>query len=207
VRAIRDVDGETPIILDCGFYATPWAFKVLQPVADAKTLYSFHFYEPFAFTNQRNQGHYVYPGRVPTGEGDDPPTEEWNQARMISFFNPVTDWQTQWKISPRRILVGEVGVFRANPGAAQYLEDALTTFAGRGWHWAFYSFREDDWHGMDYELGSASPSAAYRLAVEAGRMPGPDVYRGSAIFAVIQKHLRHETAHAIQVEKPSEERR
>ncbi|MBI5386425.1 MAG: hypothetical protein HZA90_17275 [Verrucomicrobia bacterium] len=28
VRAIRDVDGETPIILDSGFYATPGAFKL-----------------------------------------------------------------------------------------------------------------------------------------------------------------------------------
>lgn len=51
---------------------------------------------------------------------------------------------------------------------------------------------------MDYELGAATPSAAYRLAVEAGRMPGPDVYRGSVIFEVIQKHLRHETAHPIR---------
>jgi len=29
VRAIREIDRETPIILDSGFYATPWAFKVL----------------------------------------------------------------------------------------------------------------------------------------------------------------------------------
>jgi endoglucanase len=190
VRAVREVDRETPIILDSGFYATPWAFKALKPVADAKTLYSFHFYEPFAFTNRKNQGRYVYPGRIPTGEDDAPPIEEWNQARLVSFLEPVRDWQRRWNIPDRRILAGEVGVYRTNTGATQYLDDALSVFNDRGWHWAFYSYREDNWDGMDYELGTAKASAAYWQAIEAGRMPGPDVYRGSSIFDVIQKHLR-----------------
>ena len=190
VRVIREVDGETPIILDSGFYATPWAFKVLQPVADSNTLYSFHFYEPFAFTNHRNQGRYAYPGRIPTGEADAPPVEEWNRARMRSFLKPVRDWQQRWGVPARRILVGEVGVYRRNPGAAQYLDDALNLFTEEGWHWAFYSFREDNWDGMDYELGAAPANAAYWQALESGRMPGAEAYRGNPIFEVILNHLR-----------------
>lgn len=190
VRAIREIDSETPIILDSGFYATPWAFKVFQPVNDVNTLYSFHFYEPYAFTNHRNQGRFVYPGTIPTGESDAPPTEEWNRAYMTSFLKPVRDWQARWHIPAGRILVGEVGVCRLNKGAARYLDDALTVFSEQGWHWAFYSFREDNWDLMDYELGTAKATAAYWQAIAAGRMPGADVYRGSPLFDVIQRRLR-----------------
>jgi len=190
VRAIREVDSETPVILDSGFYATPWAFKVLQPVSDANTLYSFHLYEPFAFTSRQNKGRFVYPGKIPTGESDEPPTEEWNRARMTSFLKPVLDCQTRWRIPAKRILVGEVGVCRLNEGAAQYLDDALTVFSEQGWHWAFYSFREDNWDLMDYELGTTKPTAAYWQAIKAGRMPGDDVYRGSPIFDAIKRRLR-----------------
>lgn len=190
VRAIRDVEDQTPIILDSGFYATPWAFKVLKPVADAKTLYSFHFYEPAEFTGRNNLGRYAYPGKIPTGESDDPVIQYWDGTHMASFLSPVRDWQKRWSIPARRILVGEVGVYRMNAGAAQYLNDALRLFDERGWHWAFYSYREDDWDGMDYELGAAKPSTAYRQAIAARRMPGPEVYRGSALFDVIQKHLQ-----------------
>jgi len=194
VRAIREVDGDTPIILDSGFYATPWAFKVLRPIADDKTLYSFHLYEPFAFTNWKNEGQFVYPGKIPIGESDAPPVEEWNRARMISFLKPVRDWQARWRIPAGRIFVGEVGVCRLNEGAARYLDDALGVFTQMGWHWAFYSFREDNWDRMDYELGAAKPNAAYWQAIEAGRMPGADVYRGSPIFDVILRWLPRRSA-------------
>ncbi|EEM02614.1 Cellulase [Bacillus pseudomycoides] len=53
VTSIREVDKETPIILDSGLYATPWAFKYLKPVKDNKTLYAFHMYEPYELTSQR----------------------------------------------------------------------------------------------------------------------------------------------------------
>ena len=62
---------------------------------------------------------------------------------------------------------------RRNEGADRYLEDALALFTEQGWHWAFYSFREDDWDGMDYELGAAPPNAAYWQALEAGRAAKP----------------------------------
>lgn len=194
VRAIRASDPDTPIILDGGFYATPWAFRVLRPLADAKTLYSFHLYEPFAFTNRKNAGRYAYPGPSPTGESDDPPTRDWDRASLKSFLQPVRDWQQRWGIAPSRVLVGEVGVYRCNAGADRYLADALDVFAEAGWHWAFYAFREDHWDGMDYELGTGKPGAAYWSAIEAGRMPGPDVYRGSPLFEVIRQRLRVEAA-------------
>ena len=108
---------------------------------------------------------------------------------MRSFLKPVSDWQQRWGWPARRILVGEVGVYRRNDGAARYLDDALSLFTEQGWHWAFYAFREDNWDGVDYELGTSPPTAAYWQALESGRMPGAEVYLGNELFDVIREHL------------------
>ena len=126
VAAIREVDSETPIVLDSGFFATPWAFKVLEPIeGDSKILYSFHMYEPFAFTSRGNKGKHTYPGRVPTGEGDEPLEMTWDRAQVRRFLDLVADWQRRHAIPSKQIFAAELGVFRRNPGAAASLEDVI----------------------------------------------------------------------------------
>ncbi|MNO02626.1 hypothetical protein D3C81_2230870 [compost metagenome] len=56
-------------------------------------------------------------------------------------------------------------------------------------HWAFYSFREDSWDGMDYELGSAKVPWAYWQAIEQGR-PDPLKRQATAEFEPIRKRLQ-----------------
>ena len=51
-------------------------------------------------------------------------------------------------------------------GCKQYLEDVLTVLDKQQLHWAFYSFREDNWDGMDYELGAAKVPWRYWQAIE-----------------------------------------
>ena len=48
-----------------------------------------------------------------------------------------------------------------------YLEDVLTALDKDDLHWAFYSFREDAWDGMDYELGSKTVGWKYWQQMEA----------------------------------------
>lgn len=188
VAAIREVDRQTPVVLDSGFYATPWAFQVLQPVSDKRTLYSFHMYEPYAFTSRQNNGQYSYPGRIPIGERGDGMLP-WNRGQIRHFLKPVRDWQEKHGIPDNRIFVGEFGVFRLNRGAAQYLQDLTEVFDGYGWHWAFYSFREDDWHGMDYEIGTGPPGAKYWEAIEQGRLPDYSDYEPNPLFQAITRAL------------------
>jgi hypothetical protein len=54
-----------------------------------------------------------------------------------------------------RLVIGEFGCARRSPGAAAYLADLIQIFEREQWHWLFYSFREDTWDGMDYELGDS----------------------------------------------------
>ncbi|MEW5701809.1 MAG: hypothetical protein AB1792_06230 [Candidatus Zixiibacteriota bacterium] len=51
------------------------------------------------------------------------------------------------------------------------MHDVIQVLQSHGWHWAFYSFREDTWDGMDYELGTQPLGAAYWSAVERGETP------------------------------------
>jgi hypothetical protein len=88
------------------------------------------------------------------------------------------------------IAEGRSFIWKGGVGIESYLRDLIQLFNEEKWHWAFYSFREDDWEGMDYELGSGKPPAKYWEYIEQGRMPASDVYKGSSIFNVIQNGLR-----------------
>jgi endoglucanase len=189
VRAIREVDADTPVILDCGVYATPWAMPGLATVADPHVLYSFHMYEPYVYTTQKlNRGRFSYPGDVPD-EADGPgPRRAWNAATLGRFFDPVRKWQAANHVPANRILVGEFGVDRRSKGAARYLADLASIFEAERWHWAFYSFREDTWDAMDYELGDGPTPPGFWEALEKGRaltLPRPD----NPLFDVLKKAL------------------
>ena len=190
VKAVREVDPDTPIILESGFYATAWGFKVLDPVPDEKVLYSFHMYEPYSFTSHFNKGRYAYPGKAPLGELDEAPELDWDKAQLEKYLEPVSEWQRKYKIPSNRILAGEAGVFRTNKGAAAYLRDVTGIFNEKKWHWAFYSFREDTWDGMDYELGTGKAPWQYWQVIAAGNIPGSEIYHPNALTKALRSALK-----------------
>ena len=190
VSAIREVDSLTPIVLDSGFYATPWAFKILEPIKDAHVLYAFHMYEPYSFTAKTNQGKYTYPGPAPVGEDEHAKIVNWNRGELKKFLEPVVQWQKKNHVPSNRIIAAEFGGYRMNHGVDSYLKDLISIFNEKQWHWAFYSFREDDWDGMDYELGTKKASGKYWEYIERDQIPGPDVYRGSGIFEILREGLK-----------------
>jgi hypothetical protein len=174
-RAIRLVDPQTPLVLDAGLYATPPAIAGLRPLDDPHVLYSVHMYEPFVYTNARqNRGRFRYPGPVPE-DANDPQAKQrsWDAAELARFLAPVEEWQRTHRVPAERILLGEFGVNRRAPGAEAYLSDLVRLFDERGWHQAFYAFREDTWDAMDYEIGDRPLPASYWKAREEGRAEDP----------------------------------
>lgn len=171
VEAIRLVDKDTPIIINSGLYATPWAFEYLKPIKDDYVLYAFHMYEPYEMTSQNpNKGfEYEYPGKVKVGEKQ---TEKmFNKEALKDFLHPVDQWAKDNNIPANRIIAEEFGINRMVKGADQYLSDLISIFDEYGWHWAFYAFREDTWAGMDYQLGNQPPKWKYWEAIENGELP------------------------------------
>ncbi len=196
VKAIREVDSDTPIILDAGLYATPWAISYLNPIEETGVIYSFHMYEPYAYTTRKiNQGKYQYPGSVPTRLAD---AEEnlgktsssyWDEGALQEFLEPIFLWQKKFQIPSSQILVGEFGCDRTSKGAEKYLEHLIRIFNAREWHWAFYSFREDCWDSMDYELGAGRLPWRYWDAFEQGASLDP-FRQENPLFDVLKKELK-----------------
>ena len=189
ISAIREVDSLTPIMVDAGWYGAADAFSYWPaPLADSRVLYSFHMYEPYAATSAPNLQRarpYAYPGLVPFAAG----MQKWDPNRVRSYLQQPLDWAAQHAIPANRMVAGEFGCMRKLLGCQQYLEDVLSALEAARVHWAFYSFREDSWDGMDYELGSANVPWAYWKAAEDGQ-PDPVKRSATAEFEPISKRLK-----------------
>lgn len=188
IAAIREVDPSTPVMADAGWYAAADAFSYWQvPLSDPKVLYSFHMYEPYAATsapNLKREKPYAYPGEVPfAGE-----MMLWNAGTVSDYLTKPVDWAKIRGIPLNRLVAGEFGCMRRLHGCKTYLEDVLTALDENGLHWAFYSFREDSWDGMDYELGSKKVNWRYWEAIDQGE-PDPVRREATPEFEPIRKRL------------------
>ncbi len=190
VDSIRSVDTHTPIILDSGLFATPWAINYLKPVEDENVLYAFHMYEPYEMTSQnRKKGFtYTYPGKVKVG--NDQNEKMFDKTSLKDFLEPVAKWAEKHNISNNRIIAEEFGINRMVDGADQYMKDLIEIFNDYGWHWAFYAFREDTWDGMDFELGNKPVKEAYWDAQANGELPDRKAIEvDNSIWDVLKKDL------------------
>lgn len=151
--AIREVDSNVPILVDSGWYADPQGFSYWpSKLADGKTLYSFHMYHPYEATgvpNLKRNPPYRYPG-VRTWYG--PREVVWNKAMVDTDMSGAFQWAAAHGVPANRVVAGELGCMRQWIDCGAYLTDVLDLLDARNSHWAFYSFREDAWEGMDYEL-------------------------------------------------------
>lgn len=157
IDAIRSVDEDTPIVLESANMAAVSNLPDILPLNDKKTIYSFHYYDPFPyFSPPLNRGKLVYPGMIPSVEKEKPIL--WNKETHIKQFESIRDWQIKHKIEPYRIYVGEFGIWRKAKGANTYLKDLLDIFEGYGWSWTYYAFREDGWDVADLERLDNKPN-------------------------------------------------
>ena len=180
IAAIREVDPDTPIMLDAGWYAAADGFAYWPGgLDDPALLYAFHMYEPYEATsapNLKRNPRFLYPGDV-WGQ-------HWDAARVATYLGQPLAWADAHGVPRNRMVAGEFGCMRALPFCPAYLDDVLGVLEPAGVHWAFYSFREDVWDGMDYELGGGALPAGY-WDNPAGAKRGP-----TPVFAPIQRRLK-----------------
>jgi hypothetical protein len=188
IAAIREVDADTPIMLDAGWYGAADAFGYWPaPLDDTRVLYSFHMYEPYAATsgpNLKRKQPYTYPGTVPFADRE----ERWDARRVTQYLDAPAQWAKVHGVPANRMVAGEFGCIRTLDSCTAYLEDVLTKLDREGFHWAFYSFREDNWDAMDYELGKGKVSWRYWDAMEKG-LPDPVERAATPEFEPIRKRL------------------
>lgn len=142
-RAVREIDGNTPIIVESNLAASPQAFSYLKPLDMEDVAYQLHMYGPMEYTHQgvhasapsdyRPVG---YPNR----------DKGWGKEGLRSMLAPVRDFQMRHKA---RIYVGEFSAVAWAEGADRYIADCIELFEEYGWDWSYHAFRE--WHGWDVE--------------------------------------------------------
>ena len=140
--AIREVDRDTPILVNSIGWAYPQQFNVLEPTGDPRTVYTVHFYDPHYYTHQKPAEKITYPGfRVP-GKRE----VAWSKTSLEATLAPVLSFQNQYHVP---IFVGEFGCARYAPGAEDWLRDQMDLYEQYGWSWAYWAFRE--WDVMNIE--------------------------------------------------------
>ena len=168
VAAIREVDPDTPIMLEGYFYTDAKGLPYMEVIDDPAVLYSFHNPGPWQFASfKANKGRYRYPGNMPRYWND--PGTKWTIDSLKVLLQPVKRFMSDNNIEPYRIVASEVWCDRRVEGCAAYLKDIFTLYNEQQWHWAFYAFREDlGWNGLDYEVGSDPVPAGFYKAIDDG---------------------------------------
>ena len=189
IAAIRQVDAVTPVMVDGGWYANPkslaaWPTKL----ADDRVLYAFHMYEPYEATsvpNMKRAKPLRYPG-VETGHGAT--RQVWDRDAVAAHIGTAFDWAKAQGLPPTRVVAGEFGCMRLWADCATYLDDVITAVDARGGHWAFYSFREDVWDGMDYELPPSLKTGQFYWLTETGK--ADTLPRDGALMKLLRERMK-----------------
>lgn len=168
IAAIRQVDPVTPVMVDGGWFANPRSLATWPAaLSDDRVLYAFHMYEPYAATsapNMKRDEPLRYPGAVTQYAGAE---QRWDRDAVAAHIGAAFDWAEVQGLPPTRIVAAEFGCMRRWADCGTYLGDVIDAVDAQGGHWAFYSFREDEWEGMDYELpASVTPGRFYWLSEE-----------------------------------------
>lgn len=170
IDAIRAVDPLTPVMVDGGYYANPRALASWpKRLADDRVLYAFHMYEPYDATsapNMKRETPLRYPDVTTDYAGG---KTEWDRTTVADHIGAAFDWAKAEGLPPTRVVAAEFGCMRLWADCGAYLTDVMDAVEDRGGHWAFYSFREDEWEGMDYELPAGVKPGQFYWMTEQGK--------------------------------------
>jgi Cellulase (glycosyl hydrolase family 5) len=99
-QAIREVDARTPILIGAADWSTVDSLDGLELNGDARTVYTVHQYEPYAYSHQEN---------AQTG---------YQPAEVEATYRRIGDFKNQHGVP---VAINEFGVERFAPGASDYL--------------------------------------------------------------------------------------
>ena len=139
-EAIREIDPDTPILVECNGQDSPGGFSTLSPLDLTNVIYEVHMYIPLAYTHQGVLWKQGEPVPYPNAEKD------WNAESLRGALRSVREFQLR---HGAKIYCGEFSAVAWAPGADQYLRDCIDLFEEYGWDWSYHAFRE--WGGWSVE--------------------------------------------------------
>lgn len=182
IRAIRETAPQNTIIASGAHWSGLADLLVLEPLDDPNIIYTFHDYEPFAFTHQGATwaGSQVQPERaIPypsTPENiapklDEEPTlasqfslaqygeERWDAGRVERSIEFAARWSSLHHVP---VYCGEFGVFRSFAPAAdraQWIHDMRVALEKNHIGWAMWDY-QGGFNVVNKTNGTATPDAA-----------------------------------------------
>lgn len=151
-RRLRQIDPNTPLVVESQPWGLPYPFyawlNTYTPLpADIKgVVYSFHMYNPHAFTNQGLPGY-------PLGEPYPSSTSGWDKNGLVWVMDGVRQFAAAHNVP---VLVGEFSCLRwIGAQCTQYLRDVISMFESHKWSWIYHCWR--CWQGWDAEIPSTVP--------------------------------------------------
>ena len=169
VQEIRKSDSTVGILLKGLWFASPRAIESIQPIPDPFVFYGFHAYIPpiltlphaFKFPSQ------VYPGPVPKWISYQDEKVDVNYEKLHKLLKEtVYAWQIHYNVPSRQIVAAEFGISREVEGASLYLSDLIHIFESFEWSWMVFSFRDEEWDSLDYELGTDKSNVLHRSTTD-----------------------------------------
>ena len=142
-EVVRQIDPDTPIIIESNMGDSASAFAYLSPLAMDNVIYQVHMYAPLEFTHQQlpwagYQGKCAYPDK----------NRGWGIEFIRDKLRPVREFE---KAHGARIYVGEFSAASFAEGAVQYIADCIAVFEEYGWDWTYHAFREDKTWSVEHE--------------------------------------------------------
>ena len=170
IQEIRKIDNDIGIIIKGLWYSSPRAFEALQPIKDDNVYYGFHAYIPPLLALARifnSTDKLTYPGYIRkwANKNDEQVLVDYQTLQKL-LIDSVRSWQERHSIPSRQILVAEFGICREIEGAEIYLTDLIRIFSEFEWSWLMFSFRDEEWDALDYELGGDMSNMLHRSPTE-----------------------------------------
>lgn len=147
--AIRQVDPDTPIIINSLNWASAAWFPALEPTGDHRTVYSLHAYDPDVYVIQEEGSDEIrYSDKVE----DSGERIVFDRSWLEANYQPVREFESN---NSAPAYVAEFGAVRWVPNAAEFLADQIGLFESYGWNHAVYVWRGDEpeFDGFNLELG------------------------------------------------------
>ncbi len=138
-EAVREIDPDTPVIVESDGSDSPTAYAWLSPLRMDNVIYQVHVYAPMLFTHQGVHGR-------ATGEKWPDPARKWDKEFLRETLRPVIEFSRR---HGAKIYVGEFSAIAWAEGAENYLRDCIELFGEYGWDWTYHAFRE--WKGWSVE--------------------------------------------------------
>jgi endoglucanase len=143
-QMVRSIDPQRTLIVEPPNWGSASGFIGFQPLALSNVVYSFHIYDPHAFTHQgvfSPSPPRTYPGQI-NGAW-------WDKSAIEGTIKPAMAFAARYRV---HMYVGEFSVIRWAPGGGKYLSDLIEILENHGWDWSYHAFRE--WDGWSVEHGA-----------------------------------------------------